>query len=75
MYPKPSYELIKKATNHNQEAIETIIRLYQPYIFANAKRLCYDFQNRPFYAVDAELQHRIEQKLRKKIPDFKEDYP
>ncbi len=71
-YQKPNYNDIQKAKNGNQEAIQKIISIYQPYIYIHGKQKCYDFKGKVFYMVDEDMQALIEQKIRNGILKFNE---
>lgn len=47
-YQKPNYNDIQKAKNEDQEAIQKIISIYQPYIYIHGKQKCYDFKGKVF---------------------------
>lgn len=71
-YQKPNYNDIQKAKNEDQEAIQKIISIYQPYIYIHGKQKCYDFKEKVFYMVDEDMQALIEQKIRIGILKFNE---
>lgn len=71
-YQKPNYNDIQKAKNEDQEAIQKIISIYQPYIYIHGKQKCYDFKGMVFYMVDEDMQALVEQKIRIGILKFNE---
>lgn len=71
-YQKLNYNDIQKAKNEDQEAIQKIISIYQPYIYIHGKQKCYDFKGNVFYMVDEDMQALIEQKIRIGILKFNE---
>lgn len=65
------FSLIEAATTGNVDAINAVLKHYEPYIAALATRRLYDENGVPHLCVDDELRKTLEIKLITKILDFK----
>ena len=70
IFKKPSFYLISSATDGDENAIEKILALYDPYISKCCLRSLYDEYGNVYIAVDMELKGRIREALIKMMLDF-----
>ena len=64
------FSVIEAATTGNVDAINAVLKHYEPYIAALATRRLYDENGVPHLCVDEEMRRRLEIKLITKILDF-----
>lgn len=64
------FSLIEAATTGNVDAINAVLKHYEPYIAALATRRLYDENGVPHLCVDEELRKTLEIKLITKIISF-----
>ena len=64
------FSVIEAAASGNVDAINTVLKHYEPYIAALATRRLYDENGVPHLCVDEELRRRLETKLITRILDF-----
>ncbi len=64
------FSIIEAASNGNIDAINTVLKHYEPYIAALATRRLYDENGVPHLCVDDELRKTLEIKLITKILAF-----
>ena len=69
-YKHPSYYQISSAMDGNENAIENILALYDPYISKCCLRPLYDEYGNVYIVVDMELKGRIREALIKMILNF-----
>ena len=69
-YKLPPYRLISSAEDGNEQSIERILALYDPYISKCCLRPLYDEYGNVYIVVDMELKGRIREAIIKMILDF-----
>ena len=71
----PSFYLISKAVDGNENAMEKLLEFYEPYISKCCLRPFYDEYGNVCIVVDMELKGRIREALLKMICEFEIDEP
>ena len=66
-----NYELIKKAVSGEQEAIDRIVAIYQPYINTLASKTLYDECGNKYIGINVDLKEHLISKLIKMINEYK----
>lgn len=64
------YPVIEAASGGDVDAINVVLRHYEPYIAALSTRTLYDDSGMPHLCVDDEMRRRLETKLITKILNF-----
>lgn len=72
-YKHPSYYLLSSAMDGNENAIDKLLKFYDPYISKCCLRPLYDEYGNVYVAVDMELKGRIREALMKMILEFEVD--
>ena len=66
-----NYELIEKATSGNQQAIDRIVSIYQPYINTLSSKTLYDEFGNKFIGINVYLKEHLTSKLIDMISRYK----
>ena len=65
------FSVIMEASNGDVEAINDVLKYYEPYICKLSLRLIYDEAGNSYVVVDEYMRRRLETKLITKLLDFK----
>ena len=65
-----NYELIKSATNCDIDSINTIMRIYEPYINKLSTKRLFDKSGNEYIGIDVDLHDRLKRKLLKVIVNY-----
>ena len=63
MKNKLSYELIEKAVSGDEEAINRILKIYEPYINTLASQTLFDKEGNEYMGVNVDLKEYLTSKL------------
>ena len=66
-----NYELIKSATKGDVEAINIIMKIYEPYINKLSTKRLFDKSENEYMGIDVDLHDRLKRKLLKVIVNYK----
>ena len=66
-----NYELIKSATKGDVEAINIIMKIYEPYINKLSTKRLFDKSENEYMGIDVDLHDRLKSKLLKVIVNYK----
>ncbi len=66
-----NYEIIKSAINGDIEAINRLMKIYEPYINKLATKRLFDKDGNEYMGIDVDLHDRLKQKLLKIIVNYK----